>query len=59
MPWWLFGWFGGVTASERRLRRIRAVRAHAVVAFNAAEEWSQDGSEDIAHEVLDVAYDAE
>ena len=34
-------------------------RANAVVAFNAAEEWSQNGSEDIAHEVLDGAYDAE
>ena len=30
-----------------------------VVAFNAAEGWSQDVSEDIADEVLDRAYDAD
>jgi hypothetical protein len=30
-----------------------------VVAFNTAEGWSQDVSEDIASEVLDRAYDAD
>jgi hypothetical protein len=30
-----------------------------VVAFNAAEGWSQDVSEDVAREVLDRAYDAD
>src|ERR1700759_536314 len=30
-----------------------------VVAFNAAEGWSQDVSEDVAHEVLDRTYDAD
>jgi hypothetical protein len=30
-----------------------------VIAFNAAEGWSQDVSEDVAHEVLDRAYDAD
>ena len=30
-----------------------------VVAFNTAEGWSRDVSEDIAHAVLDQAYDAD
>jgi hypothetical protein len=30
-----------------------------VVAFNTAEGWSRDVSEDIAYEVLDQAYDAD
>jgi hypothetical protein len=30
-----------------------------VVAFNAAEGWSQDVSEDVAYEVLDRTYDAD
>jgi hypothetical protein len=30
-----------------------------VVAFNTAEGWSRDVSEDIANEVLDRAYDAD
>jgi hypothetical protein len=30
-----------------------------VVAFNTAEGWSQDVSEDVANEVLDRAYDAD
>jgi transcriptional regulator with XRE-family HTH domain len=30
-----------------------------VVAFNTAEGWSRDVSEDIAHEVLDQAHDAD
>jgi hypothetical protein len=30
-----------------------------VVAFNAAEGWSRDVSEDVANEVLDRAYDAD
>jgi hypothetical protein len=30
-----------------------------VIAFNAAEGWSQDVSEDVAHEVLDRTYDAD
>jgi hypothetical protein len=30
-----------------------------IIAFNAAEGWSQDVSEDVAHEVLDRAYDAD
>jgi hypothetical protein len=30
-----------------------------VIAFNAAEGWSQDVSEDVAHKVLDRAYDAD
>jgi hypothetical protein len=30
-----------------------------VVAFNAAEGWSRDVSEDVAHEVLERAYDAD
>ena len=30
-----------------------------VVAFNGAEGWSQDVSEDVAHEVLDRTYDGD
>ena len=30
-----------------------------VIAFNTAEGWSRDVSEDIAYEVLDQAYDAD